>query len=292
MSVHNGFVHSAVKDKGCKLDSNGRGKSPSSPVQITSERKKSLDGMEMRSRGGENKDLRVHDSDLESLMNSPSGSILDLNDSKNLSGSSSSSCYSGSVSEEEIDDDCLDDWEAVADALNANDNQPNSPSGSPAKPDVKVESPGPDLANKSPGDDLSKTEIRIPRSNSNCRAWRPDDTFRPESLPNLSKQHSFPMTTSDWHCGRGAITWAWQSVIPQPSSCPICYEDLDVTDSSFLPCSCGFRLCLFCHKKILEADGRCPGCRKQYDSENGDMSFTGGVTTIRVAQSCCMSSRS
>ncbi|KAH0973005.1 hypothetical protein GBA52_025161 [Prunus armeniaca] len=45
--------------------------------------------------------------------------------------------------------------------------------------------------------------------------------------PNVPKQHSF-LVQSDWHCGRGAIAWAWQSIVPQPSSCPICYEDLDV----------------------------------------------------------------
>lgn len=47
--------------------------------------------------------------------------------------------------------------------------------------------------------------------------------------------------------------------------CPLCCEDLDATDLSFLPCSCGYQLCLFCHKLILEQDGRCPNCRKQYD---------------------------
>lgn len=264
------------------MDSNGRCNTPPSPMQITSERNRSMDNMETRSRAGENKDMRSQGSDLESLMNSPSGSISDLNDAKNLCDSSSSSCcYSGSVSEEEIDDDCLDDWEAVADALNANDNQPDSHPDLAAKPDVSVGSPGHELPSKNAGDNLSKTEIMVPRSNANNRAWRPDDTFRPQSLPNLSKQHKFPIT-SDWHCGRGAVTWSWQSIMPQPSSCPICYEDLDVTDSSFLPCSCGFRLCLFCHKKILEADERCPGCRKKYDRVNGDMSFNGGVITFRV----------
>lgn len=57
-----------------------------------------------------------------------------------------------------------------------------------------------------------------------------------------------------------------RGILPLPIPCPICCEDLDLTDSSFLPCACGFRLCLFCHKKLLETDGRCPGCRKQYDS--------------------------
>ncbi|KAJ0834354.1 putative transcription factor C2H2 family [Helianthus annuus] len=86
------------------------------------------------------------------------------------------------------------------------------------------------------------------------RAWRPDDASRPQSLPNLLKQNSFPMQSGSHH-----------GLIFAPSSCPICCEDLDMTDSSFLPCPCGYRLCLFCHKKILEDNGRCPGCRKQYE---------------------------
>ena len=77
------------------------------------------------------------------------------------------------------------------------------------------------------------------------RAWKSDDAFRPRSLPNLQNHRkSFSLDV--------ALT------------CPICYEDLDRTDSSFRPCCCGFNLCLFCHKKILEADGRCPGCRTLY----------------------------
>ncbi|XP_015879241.2 uncharacterized protein LOC107415431 isoform X2 [Ziziphus jujuba] len=271
---------SQVKSKGCKVDSNEKGKSPPC-IQITSEQNRSLDNLEMRSRGRCNKDLRIHNSDLESLMNSPN-----LNGSKNLSNSGSSGhCCFGSISEEEIDDECLDDWEAIADALNADDNQVNSSSDSLSKPDIRFGSPDPELPNKNPGNDLLKTEIKnmVPRSHGNCRAWRPDDTFRPQCLPDLSKRHNFPVS-SDRHCGRGAIAWAWQSIMAQPSSCPICYEELDMTDASFLPCSCGFRLCLFCHKRILEADERCPGCRKQYDTVNGDISFNGGVITFRVAQ--------
>ena len=231
-----------------------------------------MDNLEIWSRG-DNAHLTIHQSDLECFTSSQNQSILDHSDSVKKLGegsscsisSSSSHCWSESVSEEEVDDGCLDDWEAFADAINANENQQNLSSDSPPKPHIGIECIGSELPKKNPDTDLSKKDIknkRVTVSHVNSRAWRPDDAFRPQCLPNISnQQHSFPITNSVWHCAHGgAICWS--------SSCPICYEDLDVTDSSFLPCSCGFRLCLFCHKRILEADRRCPGCRKQYDSVN------------------------
>ncbi|KAK7839098.1 general negative regulator of transcription subunit 4 [Quercus suber] len=285
---------SQVKNKGCKVDSNGKDESHSSSMRIANVQNGSLDNLEIRSRGEENEGSSIHDSDLESLMNSPIGITLDHNDSsKGLTGSSSSitssGCCSGNISEEEEDDGCVDDWEAVADALYADDNQHKPIAESPAEPETRVESDNLEVPNHNPGVDLSKTESGkvVPESRVNCRAWRPDDACRPQSLPTLSKQHSFPMKS----CGRGAITWTWQRLSSQPSSCPICYEDLDVTDSSFLPCSCGFHLCLFCHKRILEADGRCPGCRKQYDQINVNMCFNERVAPFQLSRSCSMSTR-
>ncbi|PWA89189.1 Zinc finger, RING/FYVE/PHD-type [Artemisia annua] len=103
------------------------------------------------------------------------------------------------------------------------------------------------------------------REKVNCRAWRPDDAYRPQGLPNLLKQNRFVMD-SDRHYG-GGIVWGFKNVGMSlaPLTCPICCEDLDLTDSSFLPCPCGYRLCLFCYKRILEDNGRYPGSRKQYE---------------------------
>ncbi|RWW17742.1 hypothetical protein GW17_00018305 [Ensete ventricosum] len=156
----------------------------------------------------------------------------------------------------------LDDWEAVADALSeANDCDNHDPD--PVVPAVVQPAASAGISNEPPRDG-GTTKPEPIRSTS--RAWRPDDASRPRSLPSISKQWSFPSNT-DRHC------WTAQQKgilsFPCPCPCPICYEDLDSTDSSFFPCSCGFRLCLFCHKRILEADGRCPGCRKQYDSTSG-----------------------
>ncbi|XVF14177.1 hypothetical protein REPUB_Repub09cG0034700 [Reevesia pubescens] len=263
---------SQVKNKECKVDVNCSAESPPFSTMRADDRNKSLLNLETKLRAEESEDTSIHDSDLESFINSPIQSNLGHNDSREAlsmsssggstgSSASSGSC-SGSVSEEE-EDGCLDNWEDFADSLSADDNQHNSAMDSPAKSETRVES-GADQQFKNQGINLSDSESRqmVCGSDMNCRAWRPDDAFRPRSLPSLSRQNDSSLN-SDWQNGRGAITWEQRST-SHPSSCPICYEDLDVTDSSFHPCSCGFRLCLFCHKRILEADGRCPGCRKSY----------------------------
>ncbi|KAK9066508.1 hypothetical protein SSX86_013831 [Deinandra increscens subsp. villosa] len=192
-------------------------------------------------------------SDSESPSNSPN--FTGSSSSRSSCGSSSSSnnggCSSRSITDEDDadhddsdSDDCLDDWEAMADALEADDIQKNHNEPNLEYPvQLTLSNPDPEpVAMRS-----DQVDARAPVS---FRAWRLDDASRPQSLPNLLKQNSFPMISG--------VQFA-------PSSCPICCEDLDVTDSSFLPCPCGYRLCLFCHKKIVEDNGRCPGCRKLYD---------------------------
>ncbi|XVF54203.1 hypothetical protein PTKIN_Ptkin05aG0161700 [Pterospermum kingtungense] len=130
---------SAVKNKCCCEEGiNGDHTKP------TRERDRSLENLERRRIGnsngeGENGSVQ-HESDSESLpSNSPisSSSLLGGTDSgtsfTNSSSSCSSStssggCYSGSITEEEEegDDGCLDDWEAVADALAADDDKQES----------------------------------------------------------------------------------------------------------------------------------------------------------------------
>ena len=217
-------------------------------------------------------------------------SLVHISSGKDFFGSSSS--YSGSCSsscsEGERDDGCLDDWEAVADALTAASNEQTS--------DLKQHSEPKQFVIRDRFKSCSKTYQaavlngeavgRAYRSQKNSRAWSPDDVFRPESLPSLSKQTSAhclsrgPTTSKQIseHCfSRGPTTLALKRVVSEQQrlSCPICCEDLDVTDSNFLPCPCGFQLCLFCHKRILEVDARCPGCRKQYDSLSSDKGFGG-----------------
>jgi hypothetical protein len=50
--------------------------------------------------------------------------------------------------------------------------------------------------------------------------------------------------------------------------CPLCFEELDITDRNFRPCSCGYQICLWCFHNINEkADGKCPNCRSAYQQD-------------------------
>ncbi|KAG5412267.1 hypothetical protein IGI04_008586 [Brassica rapa subsp. trilocularis] len=202
----------------------------------------------------------------ERFMESPSSSSMGGTDiSTNFSGrssrtSSSSSRSSGDITEEDnVDDGCVDDWEALADASEAEEEEEER------------------LIHES-----VKEQENVAQSASSNRAWRRDDDHRPQALPNLAKQISFPELDKRF------------SAASIPSSCPICYEDLDSTDASFFPCPCGFKLCLFCHKTIYDGDGRCPGCRKAYERNamTTETSFQGGCVTVRLTRSSSMFCRS
>ncbi|KAK9810707.1 hypothetical protein WJX73_000841 [Symbiochloris irregularis] len=52
--------------------------------------------------------------------------------------------------------------------------------------------------------------------------------------------------------------------------CPICVEPMDFTDLATSLCSCNYKVCLWCYKRICEDEGsqaRCPNCRQLYDPE-------------------------
>ncbi|KAJ6418329.1 hypothetical protein OIU84_001666 [Salix udensis] len=303
-----------VKNKGCKEELMGpRG----SPQQIHEEgRKIPLENLQMRRQGvGEDEDDNgsIHcDFDLDSPSNSLTGSsVLGGNDSNtNFTASSSGSstsgssggCCSGSITDEdgEGDDSCLDDWEAVADALAANDydnkqenhNDDDIPclelqSSQEHEPDVQLDC---NSCNLGSSHEILTQERRVPSraTPGNSRAWRLDDALRPQSLPNLSKQPNFLNT--DRHYGRGMHAWVCASGVNVPSACPICTEDLDFTDASFLPCSCGFQVCLFCYNKMLELDGRCPNCREQYNNGPVEAIVPGSSLTLKLDRSCSMRS--
>lgn len=56
-------------------------------------------------------------------------------------------------------------------------------------------------------------------------------------------------------------------------SCPICTEEMDLTDQHLKPCKCGYEICVWCWHPIMEmaqkdeTEGRCPACRSAYDKE-------------------------
>ncbi|EME30499.1 CCR4-NOT transcription complex subunit 4 [Galdieria sulphuraria] len=52
-------------------------------------------------------------------------------------------------------------------------------------------------------------------------------------------------------------------------NCPLCLEELDLTDLSLKPCLCGYQVCLYCLHYIREQqDDKCPACRTPYTEEN------------------------
>ncbi|KAJ7516975.1 hypothetical protein O6H91_21G007100 [Diphasiastrum complanatum] len=55
--------------------------------------------------------------------------------------------------------------------------------------------------------------------------------------------------------------------------CPLCMEEMDLTDRHLRPCHCGYQICVWCWHQIMElagkdnTEGRCPACRTPYDKE-------------------------
>ncbi|KAJ1688685.1 hypothetical protein LUZ63_012840 [Rhynchospora breviuscula] len=56
-------------------------------------------------------------------------------------------------------------------------------------------------------------------------------------------------------------------------TCPLCAEEMDLTDQQLKPCKCGYEICVWCWHHIMEmaekeeTEGRCPACRTAYDKD-------------------------
>ncbi|XP_073304420.1 uncharacterized protein [Primulina huaijiensis] len=56
-------------------------------------------------------------------------------------------------------------------------------------------------------------------------------------------------------------------------TCPLCAEEMDLTDQHLKPCKCGYEICVWCWHHIIdmaekdETEGRCPACRTPYNKE-------------------------
>ncbi|KAI3760440.1 hypothetical protein L1987_50835 [Smallanthus sonchifolius] len=56
-------------------------------------------------------------------------------------------------------------------------------------------------------------------------------------------------------------------------TCPLCAEEMDLTDQQLRPCKCGYGICVWCWHHIMEmaekddTEGRCPACRTPYNKE-------------------------
>ncbi|KAK9053602.1 hypothetical protein SSX86_024676 [Deinandra increscens subsp. villosa] len=56
-------------------------------------------------------------------------------------------------------------------------------------------------------------------------------------------------------------------------TCPLCAEEMDLTDQQLRPCKCGYDICVWCWHHIIGmaekdgTEGRCPACRAPYNKE-------------------------
>ncbi|KAL1552060.1 RING-type E3 ubiquitin transferase [Salvia divinorum] len=55
--------------------------------------------------------------------------------------------------------------------------------------------------------------------------------------------------------------------------CPLCAEEIDPADKQFVPCKCGYQICVWCWHRIVDtakkdaSEGQCPACRQTYEKE-------------------------
>lgn len=55
--------------------------------------------------------------------------------------------------------------------------------------------------------------------------------------------------------------------------CPLCCEELDISDQQFFPCKCGYQVCMWCWHRIKEQEtGLCPACRTPYGDDPHEFS--------------------
>ena len=51
--------------------------------------------------------------------------------------------------------------------------------------------------------------------------------------------------------------------------CPLCMEEMDLSDQNFRPCPCGYQVCRFCWHRIREnGSSSCPACRRVYTEDS------------------------
>ncbi|EPQ58575.1 hypothetical protein GLOTRDRAFT_137252 [Gloeophyllum trabeum ATCC 11539] len=90
-----------------------------------------------------------------------------------------------------------------------------------------------------------------------------------------SRNHSFPSSHSSAsaqsksHVLAGVQDAYWSDDEAEDAECPLCLEEMDISDLNFKPCVCGYQICRFCWHHIKEnLNGRCPACRREYSDEN------------------------
>ena len=65
--------------------------------------------------------------------------------------------------------------------------------------------------------------------------------------------------------------------------CPLCCEELDISDKNFFPCKCGYQVCMWCWHRIRETEsGLCPACRTPYGDDPHEFSAVDMEEVVRA----------
>ncbi|KAJ3107757.1 transcriptional repressor general negative regulator of transcription subunit 4 [Phlyctochytrium planicorne] len=65
--------------------------------------------------------------------------------------------------------------------------------------------------------------------------------------------------------------------------CPLCMEEIDITDKYFKPCPCGYQICRFCWNHIKEdLNGLCPACRRPFSDESVEFKPVSPEEIVRI----------
>ncbi|KAF8078074.1 hypothetical protein FPV67DRAFT_1662835 [Lyophyllum atratum] len=88
------------------------------------------------------------------------------------------------------------------------------------------------------------------------------------SLPAPVVHAGFSVSQSKSHVLAGVQDAYWSDDEAEDADCPLCLEEMDLSDLNFKPCICGYQICRFCWHHIKEnLNKRCPACRRVYTDD-------------------------
>ncbi|KIO04061.1 hypothetical protein M404DRAFT_144450 [Pisolithus tinctorius Marx 270] len=88
------------------------------------------------------------------------------------------------------------------------------------------------------------------------------------SLPAPAMHVGFSAHQSKSHVLAGVQDAYWSDDDADDAECPLCLEEMDISDLNFKPCVCGYQICRFCWHHIKQnLNGRCPACRREYTDD-------------------------
>ncbi|GAA5935913.1 CCR4-NOT core ubiquitin-protein ligase subunit MOT2 [Sporobolomyces koalae] len=108
----------------------------------------------------------------------------------------------------------------------------------------------------------------FPSSHSNVSPWTP----LPPTHSHTHDHSGSSSSNSNSQSGPDRVQSVLDRVLAQldgfedDMDCPLCLEEMDLSDLNFKPCPCGYQICRFCYHHIKEnLNNRCPACRTPYD---------------------------